>query len=74
MTLSKRLVPSSANLKKLKRPQRTQQSKNAVELDSVSLYNIDSDALTAINKDNSCKAEEIHNGTSSKDIAKDAKV
>jgi hypothetical protein len=74
MTPSKRSAPSSANPKKLKRPQRTQQSKNAVELDSAGLYDIDSDAPTAINRDDSCEVEEIHNGTGSKDIAKDAKA
>jgi hypothetical protein len=40
----------------------------------VGLYDIDSDAPTAINRDDSYKVEEIHNSTSSKGIAKDAKA
>jgi hypothetical protein len=74
MTLNKRSVPSSANPKNLMRPQRTQQFKNAVELASADLYDIDSDAPTAINRDDSYKAEEILNAAGSKGIAKDAET
>jgi hypothetical protein len=49
-------------------------SKNAVELASADLYDIDSDAPTAINRDDSCEAEEILNAASSKGIAKDAET
>jgi hypothetical protein len=42
--------------------QRTQQSKNAVELASTDLYNIDSDAPTAVNRND--------NAAGSKGIAK----
>ena len=73
MTPNKRSVPSLANPKKLMRPQRTRQSKNAVELASADLYDIDSDAPTAINRD-SCEAEEILNAAGSKGIAKDAET
>ena len=66
MTPNKRSVPSSANPKKLMRPQRTQQSKNAVELASADLYDIDSDAPMVINRDD--------NAASSKGIAKDAET
>jgi hypothetical protein len=64
MTPSKRSAPSLANPKKLIRPQRIQQSKNAVELASADLYDIDSDALTTVNGDD--------NAAGSKGIAKDA--
>jgi hypothetical protein len=74
MILNKRSVPSSANPKKLMRLQRTQQSKNAVKLASTDLYDIDSNAPTAINRNDSYKAEEILNAASSKGIAKDAKT
>jgi hypothetical protein len=59
-------MPSLENPKKLMRLQRTQLSKNAVELASVDLYAIDSDAPTAINGDD--------NAAGSKGIAKDAKA
>jgi hypothetical protein len=82
MILSKRSVPSSANPKKLIRLQRTQQFKNAVELANADVYDIafNSNALTAINKDDSSclyiayKAEEILNAASSKGIAKDVET
>lgn len=63
ITPSKRSASSSANPKKLTRPQRTRQSKNAVELASADLYDIDNAAPTAVNGDD--------NAASSKGIAKD---
>jgi hypothetical protein len=74
MILSKRLVPSLANPKKLIRPQKTLQSKNAVKLASVDVYNftLKSNAPTAIDRDDSFrlyiayKMEEILNAASSK--------
>jgi hypothetical protein len=80
MALNKRLAPSSANPKKLIRLQRTQQSKNAKKLAKADLYNIDSNALTVINKDDSsrlyiaCKVKEILNAASNKDVAKDTQT
>jgi len=82
MIPSKRSVPSSANPKKLIRPQRTRQSKNAVELASADVYDfvLDSDAPTAIDRDDSfrsyiaCEAEETLNAAGSEGIAKDTKT
>jgi hypothetical protein len=77
MVPNKRSAPSSANPKKLIRPQRTRKSKNAKELARADLYNIDSNAPTAINKDDSsclyiaCKAEEILNTAGNKGVARD---
>jgi hypothetical protein len=64
------------------RPQRTRQSKSAVELASADVYDIalNSDAPTAIDRDGSfrlyiaCEAEEILNAASSKVIAKDVET
>jgi hypothetical protein len=66
MTSNKRSVPSSSNPKKLMRLQRTQQSKNAVELASTDLYNIDSNVSTDVNRDD--------NTAGSKGIAKDTET
>jgi hypothetical protein len=66
MISNKRSVPSSLNPKKLIRLQRTQQSKNAVELASTDLYNIDSNASTDVNRDD--------NAAGSKSIAKDVET
>jgi hypothetical protein len=80
MAPNKRSAPSSANPKKLIRPQRTQQSKNAKELARADLYDIDSDAPTAINKDDSsrsyiaCEAEEILSAAGNKGVAKDTQT
>jgi hypothetical protein len=75
MALSKRLAPSLANPKKLMKPQRTQQSKNVVEPTSADLYDIDSDAPTAINSSSrpymACDAEEIPNAAGNKGVARD---
>jgi hypothetical protein len=76
MILSKRLGPSLANPKKLIRPQKALQSKNAVKLASVDIYNFDlkSNASTAIDGDDSFrlyiayKVEEILNAARSKGI------
>jgi hypothetical protein len=58
-------VPLLANPRKLTRLQRTQQSKNVIKLASADLYNINSDAPIAVNRDD--------NVASSKGIAKDTK-
>jgi hypothetical protein len=80
MAPNKRSAPSSANPKKLIRPQRTQLSKNAKELARADLYDIDSDALMVINKDDSscsyiaCEAEEILNAAGNKGVARDTQT
>jgi hypothetical protein len=80
MAPNKRSAPFSANPKKLMRPQRTRQSKNAKELARADLYDINSDAPTAINKDDSscshiaCEAEEILKAVSNKGVARDTQT
>lgn len=80
MAPNKRSPPSLANPKKLTRPQRTRQSKNAKELARADLYDIDSDAPIAINKDDSSysyiayEVEEILNAIGNKGIARDTQT
>jgi hypothetical protein len=80
MAPNKRSAPSLANPKKLMRPQRTRQSKNAKELARADLYDIDSDSPTAINKDDSsrsyiaCEVEEILNTVGNKGVARDTQT